>query len=193
MWEILRGIPNQFFVPLPDNYALVQSQSRVHPGGANDFERARSFVTSVLTAPESTFRVQYLAGIDPPLHHVSKDFYGERVPTFPSLQGYEAAGTRDRRRYIACHIGEEEELVLDREDQVLADRRERPPFEFRQSTVLEAQPDAQDFGLGWRSQQGSSSSSRALRISSSDKAVISGSPGVRGPGCPFGSDDIVGM
>src|SRR5262249_34324938 len=147
MFDVLRSVRGQFFVPLPDRHELISSESRDFQEGASEFEYARSYVTKLLSAPEFTFRVQYLPKKDPPFEHFSKDFYGAKVPDFPTLKGCRGGGRIDKRRYAPCEIGEQGKLVLDREDKFLDDFRQRPPFEFRPVNIVEDQQDSQDFGL----------------------------------------------
>lgn len=150
LWDILRKIPGQFFVPLPDNDALIKSYNREHPDGASEVDLARAYIKKLFNRPEFTFRVHYKTRENPSLTHVPEWHYGANAPLFPALQNYEVSGSTDKRRYAPCQITASGNLIIDNEDKFL-DRlsdSNRKPFDFiRKASLLEGQSNEMDFGL----------------------------------------------
>ena len=160
LWGILREIPGQFLVPLPEDNIRIDVAFRNQPeeNGVGPYmerllanqevEGARIWIEDLLERPDFVFQVYYKTKEKPSLAHIPQNLSGANLPIFPILQNCTSAGSRDKRIYAACHIGDDGLLIIANEDKLVdfTDRPDEDPFETRKPQ-LQSGPDNLDFGL----------------------------------------------
>ena len=145
--EILRGIPHQFLIPLQVS-ELIEIGLRKTPESTTEIEGARAYIEELLSKPQFTFQAYRKTKEKPIFTHIPQIWQGANMPIFPILKDSQGGGSKDKRMYALCHIGENGKLIIDNEDNLFdfSDREGRQSFEFRKPE-LRAGPDSSDFGI----------------------------------------------
>lgn len=166
LWDILKSIPGQFYVPLPEEHVLLEnydpqrsefkdliSKYRVElRPETRVVDCARICILTLLDRSECTFRACYKKKERPLFMHVSSSIsmHGWDIPDFPALLDYGVGGVKDKRLYAACHINGSGELIIDDEDKFLDQlgTKRNDPFPIvRAPQLIEGREDSFDFGL----------------------------------------------
>lgn len=148
LWEILRNIPYDFYIPLPEPGCLIEQYSHLKPEGITEIDAARFYIEELLDRPEFIFQVSYQTKDKPKLAHLPMEAMGVKLIVFPVLLECQVGGSFDKRIYIRCRIGDDDKVILDEEDKIW-DEALKPgtAFERRTPVILRDHRNDMDFGL----------------------------------------------
>lgn len=164
LWDIIKSIPGQFYIPLPEKHILHETYDPQRSEFKDLISKygvelrretrvvdcARVCILTLLDRDECTFRVCYNRKERPLFMHVTTPMSGWNIPDFPALLDYGVGGAKDKRLYAACHVSGSGELIIDDEDKFLDQlgMERSDPFPIvREPQLIESREDRLDFGL----------------------------------------------